>query len=379
MPTKNAFSLAALGRRGHAGTKQLAKRLVYGYPTGFITNADYIARFPKRWFSAYASEPASRVAMKRFGEIPASFDLLDHPYPSLGVLEIPSGKVLGKNGWAFTDKGEHLVTCSWYGNQADVNLPPAFDRHQRVKGTCLSLVTDFADINYGHYVLDCLPRYGIFKNAGFTAADVDSIYLPKPSGKTAAELVRDLGIPIEKCIWAKPNETIVADRLLVTTFPGRQRDYARCVPEFLQSALSPHGGRATRAYMPRDGARRVLNEPELLEICSEFGVQKFDFRDCAHEPSFFHQAEAVIGPHGASMTNLAFCQPGTKVLELIPSDHMHPYFYTLASAAQLDYGYLVGQSTQNRPAGTFGASPYDFHVSPDAFKAALKEMFNDSL
>jgi hypothetical protein len=72
------------------------------------------------------------------------------------------------------------------------------------------------------------------------------------------------------------------------------------------------------------------------------------------------------------LTNIVFCPQGAKVLELLPSDHIHPYYYTLADASGLDYSYLVGQSAGQRPPGAFGPSPFDFSIDPSEFRAALE-------
>lgn len=337
--------------------------------------AEYVASFPDRWHLAFDATALSRRIPRRFGELPAPFDLSDTGYPPLGVVDIPQGTVYGTSGWTFTQEGWWLADASWYGMSGEAPLPWAFTRARMVKGTCLSLVSDFAQGNYGHFVLDCLTRYGIFEKAGLDMRDVDAIYLPKPVSRTAHTILRDLGIPEEKCIWAQRGEVIRADHLLATSFPGRRRDYAPWIPQFLQQRMPTGVAQVHRIYVPREGVRRAANEAVLMEIAGEFGFQPFDFRTCEHEPSFFHAAQAVIGAHGAGLTNLAFCQPSTKVLELIPSDHVYPYYYTLADSAGLDYSYLIGPSKQTRAPGTWGPSPYDFTVDPDTFRAALRQLF----
>ena len=89
------------------------------------------------------------------------------------------------------------------------------------------------------------------------------------------------------------------------------------------------------------------------------------------DPEDFDQAAVVVGAHGAGLANLAFCRRGTRVIEIIPTDNAHPFYYSLALAAQLDYGYLVGRSIVERDAGAFGPSPYDFDVDLDELAAAL--------
>ena len=93
-------------------------------------------------------------------------------------------------------------------------------------------------------------------------------------------------------------------------------------------------------------------------------------------PSRFAEAEVVIGAHGAALANLAFCQPGTKVFELMPSDHVFPHWYTLSAAADLNYNLIIGKSEKERQLPKFGPSPYDFFIDPIIFEKALTELIN---
>ena len=68
--------------------------------------------------------------------------------------------------------------------------------------------------------------------------------------------------------------------------------------------------------------------------------------------------------------DLAFCAPGTAVLELLPESHVMPYWYTVSEAARLRYGYLMSDWVQAAPGGL---SKDDLHVDPGFFLAALDD------
>src|ERR1700730_15327458 len=68
-----------------------------------------------------------------------------------------------------------------------------------------------------------------------------------------------------------------------------------------------------------------------------------------------------------------FSQSGLrKSVELIPSDHQFPYYFTLAAAGQLNYHCLICDSLEKRSEGSFGPSPFDFWVAPNEFEASLR-------
>jgi capsular polysaccharide biosynthesis protein len=52
----------------------------------------------------------------------------------------------------------------------------------------------------------------------------------------------------------------------------------------------------------------------------------------------FQSAEFVISPHGAGLANLLFCEPGTKVIELMPSVEVRPFFWLISEKLGLVHG-----------------------------------------
>jgi capsular polysaccharide biosynthesis protein len=79
----------------------------------------------------------------------------------------------------------------------------------------------------------------------------------------------------------------------------------------------------------------------------------------------------IVGAHGAGLANLVFCRPGTRVVEIVPTDNAYPFYFSLAVGAGLDYRYLVARSVQERGAEAFGPSPFHFNVRLDELAIAL--------
>ena len=362
----------ALARRQISSGHLMVQRLRHGQPRGLLSTDELRKRVPDWWAGAFAATAPARRPPVVHGALPVDFAAALGPIPELGVLRIPGGYVLGAQGWPFTPGRRFLFDTSWYGAHAKPSqLPRAFPQPVQLRGSCLSLASDFAKGNFGHYLLDCLSRVEIFRKAGGSIADVDYFYLPRPPSRTARRIVETMGIAPEKCVWAEDASWVCADLLVVTSFPGLRRNYPGWLPASLQQYFPARVERGAKVYVPRVGVRRIVNEDQLIGIAREFGFAVYDYEQCAEEPEFFASASAVVGAHGAGLANLAFCRPGTAVLELIPSDHVHPYFYTLADSAGLDYHCLVGRSQGSRPADAFGPSPFDFVVDPREFRAAL--------
>jgi capsular polysaccharide biosynthesis protein len=109
----------------------------------------------------------------------------------------------------------------------------------------------------------------------------------------------------------------------------------------------------------RGAAARIKpDEAELLRRTAEAaGFTTYHFEDLNAETqlALARQATHIIGVHGAGLANLAYAQPGTKVLEINqPLDggaFLRPWFYQLAALRGQPYMFLdasVGDVTADR-------------------------------
>jgi capsular polysaccharide biosynthesis protein len=291
------------------------------------------------------------------------------------VLELARGRVFGSHGWVMGVDGAVLPELSWYGAPSErIRVPSPMPEALELDGTCLSLVSDWSCRNYSHFLLDSLGRLAVFLDAGLSISDVDHVYCPTPPSVAAAHLFERFDLPPEKRVWAESMKLVSADVLFVPSLPSAARAYPPWLPQFLRGVMGLKDGSLgeRRLYISRRGyGREASSEQELHALLLDQGFEIYDGADERSRPEDFDQAAAVVGAHGAGLANLAFCRRGTRVIEIIPTDNARPYYYSLALAAQLDYGYLVGRSIVEREAGAFGPSPYDFDVDLDQLTAAL--------
>jgi capsular polysaccharide biosynthesis protein len=85
--------------------------------------------------------------------------------------------------------------------------------------------------------------------------------------------------------------------------------------------------------------RAIVNEPEIIESLAREGVRIVvpGEHPVDEQVSIFNRATVVIGAHGAGLTNLVFCKPGTILYEMMPSFYTNPCYRRLAQAAGLTY------------------------------------------
>jgi hypothetical protein len=91
--------------------------------------------------------------------------------------------------------------------------------------------------------------------------------------------------------------------------------------DFIAGGLGEGGGK--RIYISRSDARlrRVLNEKRLLPRLESLGFERavLGALPIAEQVALFRRAEIVIAPHGAGLAHIAWCKPGTKIVEFFPS------------------------------------------------------------
>jgi capsular polysaccharide biosynthesis protein len=334
-----------------------------------------------RWHAAFPgaapARPTPRTAGRRNVELR---ELLSTTHPELGVLEAPVAYLWGEAGWLFAPSGDGVPEFTWYGaDTGRMAFPRAWPSGPRLSGSILALASDFSNVNFAHFLLDGLSRLGIFEQSGVSREAIDHVYLPRLAASHSARFIEALGLRGKNVVWARPNTYVHADRVFVTAFPGSRRDCATWLPEFWQRRVPlSQDPPFRRLYVTRgDGTRRVANEPAIFR---QLQVHGFEFIDPASErdPAYtFSQARVVVGAHGAGLANILFCRPGTRVLELIPTDHVYPHYYTLAAAGGLDHSYLAGESLGRRPKGSWGPSPFDFHIDEEELARALKLLLAD--
>lgn len=351
----------------------------------WMTISDYIVQADKdEWISVEEPYDESHYSATQYGI--KSVDFYKHTskiIPELGILRLNNAMLVGQHGWVVTDNGVFLPEQSWFGVHIseltnNMSFPRFIAKDEVVAGKTLSLASDYACNVYGHYVIDSFARLSLFFKAGFTFDDIDHIYCPQPLKGHGEVLFSELGIPKEKCIWANQNKTFQFETLLSPSFPGLRRNYPPWVVDFFRDKLNlDYSKKPTRRlYVTRKGfVRNFAGEEKFESFLHSQGFETYNPVHHVNSHRDFAEAEMVIGISGSALTGLAFCRPGTKVLEVLSEDHLYPYYFTMANAGNMEFNYIVG-SPEKSHSSTFGPSQSDIHVDFDVFKSTVMSILN---
>ncbi len=110
----------------------------------------------------------------------------------------------------------------------------------------------------------------------------------------------------------------------------------------------PDGPKSIYVSRQDSGQRLLVNEPAVIEMVTAAGFQVVSLTGMpvAEQVQLFAGARRVIGPHGAGLTNLVFCRPGARVLELHMDGYVQWAFRRLAGLAGLQYGCVIGTTNE---------------------------------
>jgi hypothetical protein len=113
----------------------------------------------------------------------------------------------------------------------------------------------------------------------------------------------------------------------------------RAIRDYILPQFPAPSSQRTRVYISRAGRRSILNEQELIALLKTYDFQIIDDvpRSVAEQIALYQQAEFIIGPHGASMTNILWCQPDTHLFELFSSAYHPAFFRYMAGLLDLRY------------------------------------------
>lgn len=109
--------------------------------------------------------------------------------------------------------------------------------------------------------------------------------------------------------------------------------------------------RPKRIYLSRSNTRGIINYHEIERILIEFNIQiiapeKLSFRD---QVLLFYNAELIVSPAGAALSNLIFARPGTNVICFIAERNRDYCMQSnLALFSNLNFVHLLGQSEKSR-------------------------------
>lgn len=207
------------------------------------------------------------------------------------------------------------------------------------------LVANRMGKNYFHWVMECMPRLLLARDAGLPQLPFVVSEIP--------EQCRELARLFGELVVVADDEVLAVGTLYVPYVPAYSPDAPSEIPlacyddtylpQLRREILERIGSLPARPphrvlYVGRRGGttlRRILNTDAVLEVIAGFDGEvvypgELTLRE---QISAFMAADVVVGPAGAGFANMLFCRPGTTVIMLTRDRNVNPSHFGIAAHA----------------------------------------------
>lgn len=233
---------------------------------------------------------------------------------------------------------------------------------------------EHGETGYFHWIHSVLPRLMLREHADRGQHFKLLTRLREGFQKSAFEL---LGIRDDQVVNVADSQTVFCPLMYFPAPMVMRGNFWRRPPQitrFFDEMRAKAGDREVKdgplLYIGRGDApvRRLVNEDEVVRSLAPLGFRKvlLTGMPLADQIALFAQARAIVAPHGAGLANIAFCQPGTTVIEIVSPDRLWPTYRAISARRGLDYGFALGDQSDA------SLEPGDFRLDTRKLTALLE-------
>lgn len=263
------------------------------------------------------------------------------------VVVLPRARVIGANGLVITEEDRVVKETLGSFRGSDVPHPifssirlPSVHHYQ---GRFAVVGYNYAH-GYYHWMLEVLPRFEILRRSKVA---FDGVYMSPLITRFQREALDAIGFDPQCAVWSDAKTHIKADSLIVPSLPGAPGQIPRWVADYLRNLFLPNSAVAQdqRLLISRRKAarRRILNEEAVFVALQPLGFREVILEDFSlqEQARLFASAQCIVATHGAALTNLVFCSPGARVVELFAPTRYYNNFQVLSHLMGLQYQGLL--------------------------------------
>lgn len=229
------------------------------------------------------------------------------------------------------------------------------EEYRRLKGTSLMLAPTAGTHCYYHWMVDILPRLGLLERQGISLDSINHFIVREISGDFQRQTLARMGIDESRIVETVSDQYLSCDRLLHIEMENAiNMKMNRFIPLWLKHRfqVAPQPGERLKLYISRpEGVRRgISNEAELrphLEAAG-FTMMAMEGLTVDEQVALLSRVDVLMSPHGGALTNMVFCRPGIKVVEIL-SRHVYPYYYGLAEMCGHRYHAIMENTDEDYP------------------------------
>ena len=250
-----------------------------------------------------------------------------------------------------------------------------------LSGKSLCLASTGAE-TFFHMVFDSLGRLWVAEKAGFRIQEFDYLIVQQDT-PLLRRFLEILGAGSSRLVDLSKVRHVRCENLFIGSYQSAMGHYHPGFFDWLRSRTQNRSRYEAASsekilFLSRAQAvsRRLLNEEEIerafpLKSIHRISLEKYTLEE---QLDLFHQAAAVVAPHGGGLSHLAWARPGLPVLELFPKGFFNACYWELASSVGAPYGCVEGESTETGIAAT-----RDFTIFPKLVRDSFLQLVEGKL
>ncbi len=226
---------------------------------------------------------------------------------------------------------------------------------KNIQGKVFNLCQGASGNNYFHFIFDILPKIYLL-NSKIDLNKIDYFYVSDPK-KWQIKIFGILGIGKKKLLSSKKYKHILAKEIYAVDHPWYYKGYVQknCekIPKWIiyknrnvflnyfKDNLKNNCKK--KIFLDRSTSKynhcqiKNLNDIKTLLLEKKFKIYKPEFLSFDKQINLFKNCSIIIAAHGAALSNIIFCKPGTKVIEIIPADHPNRKADRVSKVLKLKY------------------------------------------
>ncbi len=243
---------------------------------------------------------------------------------------------------------------------------------KKFSGTVLNLSQGGSGDNYFHFIFDIIPKIYISLNQ--IKKKINFYYVSRPQ-KWQIKIFKILGVSEKKLIDSSKYKHIFADKVICIDHPWYNKGYiqneVKKIPKwvmlinrkiFLNKSVRFNSFK--KVFLDRSTSRfnhcKIFNQSSLDDWLKKNSFGIYAPEKLSHEKQIylFRNASIILGAHGAALTNIVFCKPGTKVIEIIPANHPNKKCERISKILKLRYFRI-----KTKPDNSDKNFPFKIHLN----------------
>lgn len=258
-------------------------------------------------------------------------------------------------GFIQLSDGSFVVETAWISSNL-INHPSYYQRFKPspkyMKGKWFSCLM-FWSYGYYHWLCDVLPRF--YKVLEYLPENTKFI-VPAKMENWKLNSLEAIGINADRCVKFDGKKPWKLEKLYYAPPVAMTGDHepeamlwvAKCLRDRVENNKNTN---SLKLFVSRAKAkcRSIINEKEIYLFLKSKGFQKICAEDYSLEEqiALFRRASIIVAPHGAGLTNMLFCEPYTKIVEIFEPETLRRCYWSLAKTLGHQYKCFIGRRIPN--------------------------------